>query len=237
MLPGNFTCVHFSHYVLGKSGNGSYRFIDHYKYLSSWFDLLNLPDKLIVVCHDWGSGLGFHWCNQNPARVKALVHMESIVSTIKSWDSWPEIARDIFQAFRSDAGEEIVLKKNLFVDRILPTSIIRDLTQEEMDAYGMPYKEEESRCPTLTWPREIPVEGDGPEDVLKIVNEYQQFMSTSEFPKLFIEAEPGFFSKNIKKIALQWPNTTTLKVKGLHFLQEDSSDAIGLAIRSFVEKL
>ena len=222
----------------GKSGNGSYRFVDHYKYLSAWFDLVSLSEKIIVVCHDWGSGLGFHWCHQNSNRVKALVHMESIVSTIKSWDSWPEIARDIFQAIRSDAGEEIVLKKNLFVDRLLPNSIMRELTLEEQDAYNMPYKKEgESRRPTLTWPREIPVEGEGPEDVVQIVNKYRDFLATSNMPKLFIEAEPGFFTNAIKKVVLQWPNTTTVKVEGLHFLQEDSPDAIGVAIRYFVENL
>ncbi|XP_028394113.1 coelenterazine h 2-monooxygenase-like [Dendronephthya gigantea] len=222
----------------GKSGNGSYRFVDHYKYLSAWFGQVNLPDKVIIVCHDWGSGLGFHWCQRNPTRVKAIVHMESLVGTIRSWDTWPEIARDIFQAIRSDAGEEIILKKNLFVERLLPNSIMRDLTPEEMDAYKMPYKEEgESRRPTLTWPREIPVEGEGPEDLLKIASEYQEFMATSKMPKLFIEAEPGFFSKAIKKIALQWPNTTAIRAKGLHFLQEDSPDIIGSAIREFVEKL
>lgn len=231
------TYVFITHSI-GKSGNGSYRFVDHYKYLSAWFDLVNLPDKIIVVCHDWGSGLGFHWCHQTSNRVKGIVHMESIASVIKSWNAWPEIARDIFQAIRSDAGEEMVLKKNLFVDLLLPNSIMRDLTQEEQDAYNMPYREEgESRRPTLTWPREIPVEGEGPEDVLKIVNEYGEFLSTSNIPKLFIEAEPGFFSKAIKKVALQWPNTTTVKVDGLHFLQEDSPDAIGIAIQSFVEKL
>ena len=164
--------------------------------------------------------------------------MESIVSTIKSWDSWPEIARDILQAIRSDAGEEIVLKKNLFVDRLLPNSIMRELTLEEQDAYNTPYKEEgESRRPTLTWPREIPVEGEGPEDVVQIVNKYREFLATSNIPKLFIEAEPGFFTNAIKKVALQWPNTTTVKVEGLHFLQEDSPIAIGVAIRSFVENL
>ena len=164
--------------------------------------------------------------------------MESIVTTIKSWDSWPEIARNIFQSIRSDAGEEMILKKNLFVERMLPLSIMHDLTKEELEVYNMPYKEEgESRRPTLTWPREIPVEGEGPEDVLKIVNEYRQFLSTSDIPKLFIQAEPGFFTKEIKKIALQWPNTSTAKVDGLHFLQEDSPDAIGIAIRSFVDKL
>ena len=206
--------------------------------MSAWFDLVNLPDKVIVVCHDWGSGLGFHWIRQNPTRVKAIVHMESIVTTIKSWDSWPEIARNIFQSIRSDAGEEMILKKNLFVERMLPLSIMHDLTKEELEVYNMPYKEEgESRRPTLTWPREIPVEGEGPEDVLKIVNEYRQFLSTSDIPKLFIQAEPGFFTKEIKKIALQWPNTSTTKVDGLHFLQEDSPNAIGIAIRSFVDKL
>lgn len=223
----------------GKSGRGTYRFVDHYKYLSAWFDLVDLPEKVVVVCHDWGSVLGFHWCHMNIGRVKALVHMESIVCPIKSWEVWPEIARDIFQSLRSDAGEEMVLKKNLFVEMLLPGSIMRQLEPEEMEAYLMPYKEEgESRRPTLTWPREIPVETEGPEDVLKITKDFQEFFKTTPYlPKLFIESDPGFFSKEIKMVALEWPNTETVEVKGLHFLQEDSPDEIGRAIKLFVKKL
>ena len=223
----------------GKSSNDSYRFVDHFKYLSAWFDIVNLPEKFIIVCHDWGSGLGFHWCHQNISRIKALVHMESMVSPIKSWDVWPEIARTIFQALRSDAGEEMVLRKNLFVEKLLPLSIMRELEPEEMEAYRTPFKDEgECRRPTLTWPREIPVETEGPEDIVKIVKEYQEFFkTTSDLPKLFIEADPGFFSQAIKKVALEWPNTTTVKLKGLHFLQEDSPEEIGKSIRSFIGSL
>ena len=223
----------------GMSGSGTYRFVDHYKYLSAWFDLVDLPEKVVVVCHDWGSCLGFHWCHMNISRVKALVHMESIVCPIKSWKVWPEIARNMFQLLRSDAGEELVLKKNLFVERLLPASVVRQLEPEEMEAYLMPYKEEgESRRPTLTWPREIPVENEGPEDVVKITRDFQEFFKTTPYlPKLFIDADPGFFSNAIREFALGWPNTETVKVKGLHFLQEDSPDEIGTAIKSFIKKL
>ena len=223
----------------GKSSNDSYRFVDHFKYLSAWFDLVNLPEKFIIVCHDWGSGLGFHWCHLNISRVKALVHMESIVSPIKSWDVLPQTATDFVRALRSDAGEEMVLRKNLFVEKLLPSIIMRELKPEEMEAYRTPFKDEgECRRPTLTWPREIPVETEGPKDVVKIVKEYQEFLkTTSDLPKLFIEADPGSSSQEIKKVALEWPNTTTVKVKGLHFLQEDSPDEIGRSISSFIENL
>ena len=221
----------------GKSGSGTYRFVDHYKYLSAWFDLVDLPEKVVVVCHDWGSGLGFHWCHMNIARVKALVHMESVVCPIMSWKVWPELK--MLQLLRSDAGEELVLKKNVFIERMLPWSMMRQLETEEMEAYRAPYKEKgESRRPTLTWPREVPLENEGPDDVLKIIMDFQEFFKTTPYlPKLFIDSDPGLFSNSIREFALEWPNTETVKVKGLHFPQEDSPDETGSAILSFVKKL
>src|ERR1043166_7352448 len=140
----------------GKAPAGSYRLADHARYLDAWFAALDLSRATLVV-HAWGSALGFHGARRNPGRVKALVYMEAIVRPV-TWAEWPEPARKIFQAMRSPAGEDMVLAKNVFVDRILPASVLRGLTQEEMDRYREPFREPgESRRPTLTWPREIPI--------------------------------------------------------------------------------
>ncbi|XP_071947914.1 coelenterazine h 2-monooxygenase-like [Antedon mediterranea] len=217
----------------------SYRFQDHYRYLSSWFKSVDLPEKVIIVCHDWGSGLGFHWSHQNQARVKGIVHMESIVAVVPSWEAFPEIARDIFQALRSDNGEEMVLQNNFFVEKLLPLSVMRELSTEEMAVYREPFLQKgEDRRPTLTWPREIPVATDGPQDVVDIVNAYRTWLSKSaDIPKLYINGKPGFFSSGITKVTENWPNQETVSVPGLHFLQEDSPDDIGKAIYHFLKKL
>lgn len=222
----------------GKSGNGSYRFVDHVKYLDAWFDAVLPSEKIILVIHDWGSALGFHWALRNPDRVEGIVYMEAIVKPVK-WNDWPETARKIFQGMRSDAGEEMVLKKNVFVDRILPGSVLRGLTDEEMKVYREPYLEEgESRRPTLTWPREIPLEGEPP-DVSKIVGDYGQWLSTNEdLPKLFVNADPGtILIGEQREFCRAWPNQDEITVKGSHFIQEDSPAEIGGAVRNFVTKV
>lgn len=223
----------------GKSSNDSYRFIDHYRYFEAWMDRMNLPKKVTVVCHDWGSGLVFHWCHMHPDRVRALVHMESVVMPSTSWKQWPLLPKKIFQSLRSEAGEKMILKRNFFVERMLPENTIRKLKSVEMDAYRHPFlKKGECRRPMLTWPREIPFETEGPYDVLKIVHDYGRFMKQSaDIPKLFIEADPGIFSKAILETALSWPNTRTVKVKGLHYIQEDSPTEIGESIATFLKEV
>ena len=226
--------------LIGMGGSGKpdirYKYAEHYNYLSKWIDQMNFPKKISIVCHDWGSGLGFNWCYQNQDRVESIIHMESLVGPVPSWDMFPDVARKMFQALRSDAGEELVLKKNFFVERLLPGSIMRKLTDEEMEAYREPYRIEKHRLPTLTWPREIPVGGDGPDDVLKIAFDYYQWLSTSkDIPKLYIDGDPGFFSTGLRRAVANWPNQKIVKVKGLHFLQEDSPDDIGAAINAFLK--
>jgi haloalkane dehalogenase len=174
----------------GEAPGGSYRFLDHSRYLDAWFDLLDLRENITLVIHDWGSALGFNWTHRYPERVKAIAYMEAIVQPI-TWDMWPEAAKPIFQALRSPAGEEMVIEKNVFVERILPASVLRGLTGEEMTVYRHPYLEKgESRRPTLTWPREIPIDGQ-PSDVHEIVAGYAEWLTGSEIPKLFINADPG----------------------------------------------
>jgi len=218
----------------GKAPNHSYRFIDHARYLDAWFDALDLRGNVTFVVHDWGSALGFYWAQRHPERVKGLVYMEALVRPV-TWQEWPEQARSIFQALRSPAGEEIILQKNVFVERILPASVIRRLSEEEMEAYRRPYLEPgESRRPTLTWPREIPIEGE-PADVAQIVDGYGQWLAGSDVPKLFVNADPGSILTGARReFCRRWPNQEEVTVKGIHFVQEDSPAEIAEAITGFL---
>ena len=222
----------------GKSSNGSYRFVDHARYLGAWFDALALSERVVLVTHDWGSALGFHWACAHPERVKGLVYMEGVVRPLQ-WSEWPEPSRRIFQAMRAPSGEEIVLQKNVFVERILPASIMRTLTEEEFAAYRRPYLEPgESRRPTLTWPREIPFDGE-PADVAATVQRYADWLAGSDqLPKLFINADPGVILVGAQReFCRTWPNQREVTVQGLHFIQEDSPDAIGQAIAEWYASL
>lgn len=221
----------------GKNPVGGYRFVDHARYLDAWFDAVGVARDAVLVVHDWGSALGFHWARRHPERVRGLAYMEAIVAPL-GWADWPDTARGIFQAMRSPAGEELVLQKNVFVERILPASILRKLSPEEHDAYRRPFAEPgEARRPTLSWPREIPIEGE-PADVVEIVTQYGRWLAKSPVPKLFINAEPGsILVGRQREICRAWPNQIEVTVKGAHFIQEDSPDEIGRAVADFVRKL
>lgn len=225
---------------MGRSGSnpaGSYAFTDHVRYLDAWFDAIVPSEPIFLVVHDWGSALGFHWARRHPERVSGIVYMEAIVSPM-SWDDWPEGARGIFQAMRSEAGEEMVLQKNVFVERILPASVLRDLTESEMEIYRAPYLQPgESRRPTLTWPRQIPVDGE-PAEVVAVVEDYGQWLATDGSPrKLFVNAEPGSILTGAQReLCRSWPNQREITVPGLHFIQEDSPTEIGAAIVEFIAK-
>jgi haloalkane dehalogenase len=218
----------------GKAASGSYRFADHARYLDAWFDALALDADVTLVMHDWGSALGFHWAHRHPNRVRGLVYMEAIVRPV-TWAEWPEAARKIFQAMRSPAGEEMVLEKNVFVERILPASVLRGLGEAEMSVYRQPYREPgESRRPTLTWPREIPVGGE-PADVVAIVDGYGRWLAGSDLPKLFVNADPGtILTGPQREFCRRWPNQREITVRGSHFIQEDSPAEIGGAVAAFV---
>ena len=218
----------------GKALDGSYRFVDHVRYIDAWFDALGLTSNMTLVCHDWGSALAFHWAHRHPERVKGIAYMEAIVGPL-TWDNWPDSATRIFQGMRSDAGEGMVLEKNMFVERVLPASVIRELTGEEMEVYRKPYLEPgESRRPTLTWPREIPIEGE-PTDVHEIATAYSRWLASSDVPKLFINAEPGaILTGDQREFCRTWPNQQEVTVKGSHFIQEDSSAEVGDAISEWL---
>ena len=217
----------------GKNPAGSYRFVDHARYLDAWFDAGGLDQhakNVTLVIHDWGSALGFHWAYRHQDSIKALVYMEAIVCPL-TWQTFPEAARKVFQGFRSPAGEEMVLQHNVFVERVLPGSVMRTLTAEEMAVYRKPFTEPgESRRPTLTWPRQIPIEGE-PADVVKIVEQYGQWLSTSNVPKLFVNADPGaILTGPQREYCRTWPHQKEITVTGSHFIQEDAPQEIGQAI-------
>ncbi len=222
---------------LPDSGPDSYTFAEHRRYLDGLLEKLDLGDRVLLVVHDWGSALGFDWARRHPDRVRGIAYMEAIVCPVE-WDDWPEQAQGIFQAFRSPKGDELVLERNFFVERVLPSSIIRELSTAEMDAYRTPFAAAgEDRRPTLSWPRQIPVGGE-PADVVEIVNEYQAFLAQTPIPKLFINAEPGsILVGRQRELCRRWPNQREVTVKGLHFIQEDSPDEIGAAVAKFAADL
>lgn len=221
----------------GKAPDGSYRFVDHARYLDAWFDAVGVGSNVTLVVHDWGSALGFHWAHRHADRVKGLIYMEAIVRPM-TWDEWPDQARPIFQAMRSPAGDEMILEKNVFVERILPASVLRRLSAEEMESYRAPFKEPgEGRRPTLTWPREIPVDGQ-PADVDRIVGDYAQWLAACDIPKLFINAKPGSILTGApREFCRTWPHQEEITVPGIHFIQEDAPAEIGKAAAAFIRRL
>ncbi len=223
---------------LSDPGPDRYTFKDHRHFLDGLIDhLIGEAGNVTLVIHDWGSALGFHWAHRHPNRIKGIAYMEAIVAPV-TWDDWPEAARKVFHGFRSEAGEEMVLRKNIFVERVLPSSILRDLSDAQMAEYLKPFAEAgEGRRPTLTWPRQIPIGGE-PADVHRLVADYSDWLKTSDVPKLFIDADPGsILIGRQRDLARTFPNQKEVTVKGLHFIQEDSSDEIGQAVADWLKDL
>lgn len=222
---------------LEDSGPGSYRFVEHRRYLDALLEALGVSERVTLVTHDWGSALGFDWANRHREAIKGLAYMEAIVQPL-TWPQWPEASRRVFQGFRSENGESMILEKNVFVERVLPGSIRRELSEEEMAEYRRPFSEHgESRRPTLTWPREIPIEGE-PADVNEIVGSYAAWLRESPVPKLFVNAEPGAILVGEQRAFCRtWPNQTEVTVSGIHFIQEDSPEEIGQAISGWLSTL
>ncbi|MEM8924295.1 MAG: haloalkane dehalogenase [Actinomycetota bacterium] len=220
---------------LPDSGPDSYTFVEHRRYLDGLLEHLGVDGRVTLVIHDWGSALGFDWANRHRDAVLGIAFMEAIVAPFAAWDDFPEAARGVFQGFRSEAGEQMVIERNLFVEAVLPGSILRDLGDEEMAVYRAPYVDGgETRRPTLTWPRQIPIAGE-PADVVSIVEDYGAWLSSDDgAPTLFIKAEPGaLMTARALDFCRSWPGQTEVSVAGNHFVQEDSPDEIGEAIASW----
>ena len=222
---------------LDDPGPDSYRFVEHRAYLDAWIDAVVPHGKITLVVHDWGSALGFHWAERNPERVRGIAYMEALVRPM-AWEEWPEPIRALFQALRSEAGEAMILEKNLFVERILPGSILRKLSETEMAEYRRPFLNPgEDRRPTLTWPRQIPLGGE-PADVAAIAVTYCEWLTTSDVPKLFINAEPGaILTGPMRETARGFRNPAQVTVPGCHFIQEDSGLEIGKEIMQWIKDI
>jgi haloalkane dehalogenase len=219
---------------LDDSGPDRYHYAEQRDHLFALWDELDLGDRVIFVLHDWGGVLGFDWTNRHRDRVAGIAYMETVAMPI-DWSDFPGPMRTVFQGFRSPEGESMVLDQNMFVEAVLPASIKRQLTNEEMDHYRAPFRNTgEDRRPTLSWPRNIPIEGE-PADVVATVEEYGAWLSQSDLPKLFIKGEPGALIRGrALDFVRTWPNQTEVSVPGVHFIQEDSADEIGAAVASFV---
>ena len=216
-------------------GPDTYRFFEHRKYLDALLEQLGVTENVTLVIHDWGSGLGFDWANRHREAVRGIAYMEALVQPVPDWDSFPAAMRGLFQAFRSPKGEEMILDHNMFVDQVLPKSVLRKMGDAEMNAYRRPYLAPgESRWPTLNWPREIPVASE-PADMQQVFTDYGEWLSTSDVPKLFVNAEPGaMLTGAARDFCRTWPNQTEVTVPGIHFIQEDAPDEIGQAIADWI---
>ena len=225
---------------LEPSGPDRYTFAEHARFVDGWFAALGMDDAndIVLVGHDWGSALAFDWARRHPGAVAGIAYMEGIVCPV-TWADWPEVARNIFQVFRSPAGEEAILQKNVFVERVLPGSVRKPLSEEVMAEYRRPFSEPgEGRRPTLTWPRQLPIEGE-PAEMVELVETYGAWMAGDESPpKLFINAEPGaILTGRARDFCRTWPNQTEVTVAGAHFVQEDSGPEIGAAVAEWMATL
>ncbi|HVX77412.1 MAG TPA: haloalkane dehalogenase [Bradyrhizobium sp.] len=213
----------------------TYRFTTHRDYLAAFIDAVIGPSApILLVVHDWGSALGFDWANHHRDRIRGIAYMEAIVRPLAGWEEWSPAATPIFQGFRSDKGEQMILERNMFVERVLPGSILRKLSDVEMAEYRRPFAKPEDRWPTLTWPRQIPIAGE-PADVVQIVADYAGWMAQNDVLKLFVNAEPGaILTGAVRDFCRGWSNQTEVTVPGSHFIQEDSGAAIGRAIAAWM---
>jgi haloalkane dehalogenase len=217
----------------GKSPGRNYQFIDHAAYLDAWFDSLGLKENITLVLHDWGSALGFYRACRHPEQIKAIAYMEAIVQP-RRWEDFPDGRDAIFRVLRSEKGEQVITEENFFIETVLPKSIIRTLSEEEMNRYREPFMNKEDRLPTLIFPRELPIDGE-PGNIVRIIEKYGAWMSQTRFPKLLISAEPGAILRGrALAFARTWPNQREVTVKGIHYIQEDSPAEIGMAVREFV---
>ncbi len=222
---------------LPNSGPGSYRLVENQQYLDRLLAHLGATDDVVLVLHDWGSGLGFDWARRNASAVAGIAYLEANVAP-RSWSQLSEEGRAFFRRLRTDEGEQMALVDNVFLTHGLPGGVIRTLDDDELAEYRRPFLEPgEGRRPTLTWPREIPFDGE-PADVHDIVAEYSAWLASSSTPKLLIDVTDGdTLSGELLEIARRFPNQREVQVVGRHFAQEDAPDEIGQALAHWISTL
>jgi haloalkane dehalogenase len=216
---------------------GRWGFAAHRDCLDDFLDAVVPAGPVVLVLHDWGSALGFDWARRHPHRVRGIAYMEALVTPL-TWDDWPAAGRPIFQALRSPAGEALILEKNVFIERILPASILRTLSAAEHDEYRRPFATPgEGRRVMLAWPRDLPIDGEPPA-VVAAVAAYAGWLAASPVPKLFINADPGsILVGRQREVCRRWPNQREVTVAGSHFLQEDSPAEIAAALADWLDTL
>jgi haloalkane dehalogenase len=221
---------------LPESGPGSYTFVKHRRYLDGLLASLGVERNAVLVGHDWGSVLAFDWARRHPSATRGLAYMEALVQPV-TWDQWSEGTRTFIKRVRSTEGERMILDENLFVEWLLPARVLRQLTPAEMTEYRRPFLDAgEARRPMLSWPRQLPIEGE-PADVVDIVRANGAWLAATPIPKLFVRADPGTISQDEIRLCRSWPNTTEVVVRGLHFIQDDSPVEIGKALASWYQCL
>jgi haloalkane dehalogenase len=240
-VSGDNRCIALDLIGMGRSDKPDieYRFFDHVRYVEGFIEELGLKDITLVV-HDWGSALGFHYARRNESNVRGVAFMEAILMSVPSWDAFPPDARKIFEAFRTpDVGWDLIAKDNAFVERVLPGSIHRELSEAEMDAYRAPYPDEQSRKPLWRWPNEIPIE-DEPKDVADAVGAYNAWMIETELPMILFHGAPGAL---IPPPVVGWVEDNIANVEtvdigdSIHFVQEDNPHGIGRGIADWLERI
>ena len=214
----------------------NYTLAENSKYTFALLEALGVDANVTLVLHDWGSGVGFHWANQNQDKVKAIAFMEAIPTTFPTWDDFPEALHEPISMLRSPEGDQVVLEDNFFIETLLPSAILRELTPEEHQEYRRPFAETSaSRLPTLAGPRQLPIAGE-PAETVAIIDSYSKYLATSaDVPKLFINADPGaFLVGSARDFVRTFPNQEEVTVKGAHFIQEDSPTEIGEALAQWL---
>jgi haloalkane dehalogenase len=218
-------------------GPERYRLATHRNYLFDLWDQLNLGNRVVLVLDDWGAVLGFDWARQNSQRVQGIVHMEAIAAPL-IWSDIPQYGHPLFKALRSPEGERMVLQENIFIEKILPQAVIRQLTNEELNHYRSPFRNSgEDRRPMLSWPRSLPIDGE-PAETAEVVSKNCSWLAQSDVPKLFINGEPGTLARGrLREIIRRWPNQTEVTVKGRKLLEEDSPDEMAAAMADFITRV
>lgn len=214
-----------------------YRFADHVRYIDAFIEALGLK-RVTLVIHDWGSAIGLHWARRHPGRVAGIAMME-FISPVRSWSDWPEAIRPVFQAFRTPgAGEELVLEQNVFIEKVLPGAVVRGLTEAEMTHYRAPFYDKRTRQPMLSFPRDLPIEGQ-PADVVAAANAYMEWLAQSPVPKLLFWGTPGILvtPADAARHARNMSNLRSVDIgPALHYLQEDNPDLIGRSIADWLPR-
>jgi haloalkane dehalogenase len=214
-----------------------YGFLQHRRFVDRLLEKLNVTKNIVLVGHDWGGALAMDWARRHPGAIRGIVYFETLVRS-RSWDEMDQSARSLFERLRSPEGEELVLKDNVFIEKLFPARILRSLSESEMAVYRRPYLQPgEDRRPTLQFPREIPIDG-APAHTAQIVKDYGDWMATNDIPKLFINGDPGaVLTGSLLEFCRTWRNQEQVTVRGNHFLQEDSPHEIGQAIARWLTRL